>query len=344
MDFLNGSFKVGRLFGIDIRVHILLVLWMATRLIGANGGDLKWIVIHQLMLFTIILVHEFGHCIGARMVGGDAHVILMWPFGGLAFADAPMRAWPQFVTVACGPLVNVIFCLASGAVLAAYDGGIGWFSLNPLSGFPYVQGPSWLIYLSLFFDVNYFLLAFNLLPFFPMDGGQLLRTFLWPFMGLSAATILSCQIGIAGAIIGGVWGAQNGHFMLVILAFMGGTACWQTYLAARHGAIQEAPSFRVQRRRSEPKAESWWGKILGRGAGVEAPPRRGGPTENPNPGGWEARQSAERALETEVDRILQKVHDQGLTSLSYVERQTLERATRERQRRESDLLEREYRK
>jgi hypothetical protein len=63
----------------------------------------------------------------------------------------------------------------------------------------------------------------------------------------------------------------------------------------------------------------------------------GRPEVNPNPGGWEAKRQEEERRETEVDRILKKVHEQGIHSLSYVERQTLERASRERQSREREF-------
>jgi hypothetical protein len=67
---------------------------------------------------------------------------------------------------------------------------------------------------------------------------------------------------------------------------------------------------------------------------------RGGPSRpagNPNPGGWEARQEREQRAEEEIDAILKKVHEHGLRSLSYIERQKLERATRERQARGRDF-------
>ena len=115
MDFLNGSFRVGRLFGITIRVHILFVIWIAWRLI-ASGDGWQFHAAFLGMLFGIVLLHEFGHCFGARSVGGFAENILMWPLGGLAYAHAPMTPWAQFVTVASGPLVNVGFCVLAGVV------------------------------------------------------------------------------------------------------------------------------------------------------------------------------------------------------------------------------------
>jgi hypothetical protein len=83
MNFLNASFQIGRLFDINIRIHILFLIYIAWRLLGAGSGFLL-AAIFMAVLFTIVLIHEFGHCFGARSVGGDARDILMWPLGGLA--------------------------------------------------------------------------------------------------------------------------------------------------------------------------------------------------------------------------------------------------------------------
>ncbi len=71
MDFLNGSFRVGRLFGITIRVHILFVIWIAFRLIS-GGGNWQAHAALLALLFGTVLIHELGHCFGARSVGGNA--------------------------------------------------------------------------------------------------------------------------------------------------------------------------------------------------------------------------------------------------------------------------------
>lgn len=341
MDFLSGSFKIGRISRIDIRVHFLMVIWVAINLFQSGGGDaLKSEALFMALLFGIILLHEFGHCFGARSVGGDADTILMWPLGGLAFARAPMRAWPQFVTVICGPLVNVALCILSGAVLSYFSGGLRWFALHPFEdgSMPRSAGP-WFFYLYIFFKVNYWLLLFNLLPIYPMDGGQLLHTLLWPFMGLRNSLMLACQIGIGGAIVIGFWGLQSKQPITFLIALVGVTTCWQRYQAAKAGLVVEDVDFRVYRPRD--RRDGVFRRLFGwpshkPGAQRRSPTTEKTPPSNPNPGGWDAKVQAERAMETEVDRILTKVHEQGIGSLSYVERQTLEHATRARQASERD--------
>jgi len=338
MGLLGASFRVGRLFDIEIRVHILFVIWIAFRLFSARGG---WAFEAAFlgMLFGIVLIHEFGHCFGARSVGGNAENILMWPLGGLAYAHAPMTPWAQFVTVACGPLVNVVFCLASGLVMVLMARTLSVISLNPFVAFnigAFPPGtPSWVLYLCIFYWVNYFLLALNLLPVYPLDGGQLFQCLLWPFVGLQRAMGIACQVGLVGCIGLGVWGlTRGGGGMLIFIAIFGGFTCWQRLQALKYGMIADervkyAP-YRVYKPR---RGGGWWSRIFKR----RRRPDVSEPEVNPNPGGWEAKRQEEEQREAEVDRILKKVHEQGVQSLSYVERQKLEQASRERQSREREF-------
>ncbi|TWT44569.1 Peptidase family M50 [Phycisphaerae bacterium RAS1] len=328
MDFLNGSFRIGRLLGINVRVHMLFILWVAFRL-SSSHGDVKFALAFLALLFGIVLIHEFGHCLGARSVGGDAEEILLWPLGGLAFAHAPMRPWPQFVTVACGPLVNVVFCIISGAAIAIIFGGVEYvpIGIRSLSYPPITE--EWHRWLVLFYVINYYLLLFNMLPIYPMDGGQLLWTILWPFLGLRRATLVATQIGLGGAVLLGGWGMMMSNYMLVAIAVMGGLTCYQRMMAARSGFIAEE-FLSVDPMLSDKRRTGFWSRLFRRRPKMSAPL-----AENPNPGGWESKVTAEDALSAQVDEILEKVHRHGIQSLSYVERQTLERVTRLRRERDA---------
>jgi len=331
MDLLNSSLRVGRIFGINVRVHVLFLLYAAFRL-WQERGDLGFAAAFLGLLFGIVLLHEFGHCFGARAVGGFAENILMWPLGGLAFAQAPMRPWPQFVTVAAGPLVNVLFCVISGTVLVVSAGTVQVLSPNPFASVRFELLPvgvaSWMVYLAIFYAVNYLLLAFNLLPVYPLDGGQLLQCVLWPFVGLQRAMTIACQIGLAGCIALGLWGLAGGGGMLIFIALFGGFTCWQRLQALKYGLIVDESFARAPYREYRPR-RSRLSRLFARSRPTEDRPgtqpeaHRAAPLEQ-----------TEVDLEVEVDRILKKVHERGLQSLSYVERQTLVRATRERQRRE----------
>ena len=319
------------MFGITIRVHILFVIWIAWRLMGSH--DWASTAAFLGMLFGIVLIHEFGHCFGARSVGGFAENILMWPLGGLAYAHAPMTPWAQFVTVACGPLVNVVFCLGSGAILAVTAKTLAIFSLSPFDSIAIPHGaPPWFWYLAIFYWVNYFLLALNLLPIYPLDGGQLFQCLLWPFVGLQSALTIACQVGIAGCVGLGVWGLSGGGGMLIFIALFGGFTCWQRLKMVKYGmvvdeSIRHAPYKEYNARRG--------GGFFSRIFNFKRRPKPSATDfNNPNPGAWERKVQEEADLAAELDRILKKVHEQGLNSLSYVERQKLQQATRDRKRHE----------
>jgi Zn-dependent protease len=323
MDFLNGSFRVARIFDINVRVHVLFLIFIVFQLFQARDWQTE--LTFLTLLFGIVLLHEFGHCFGARLVGGYADNILMWPLGGLAYAHAPIRPWPQFVTVAAGPLVNVILCAISAAVLLVATEGRVRFNLLPIArGIDAMApGPVWLDYVAVFYEVNFFLLGFNLLPIYPMDGGQLLHTILWPFFGLQRSTILACQIGLVGAALLGYWGLQR-EGMLLWIAIFGGFVCWQQMRAAQAGLLVEDSRDRTYGPSHDPRP--WWKRMLG----LRQRPRESAPF-NPNPGGWTERVNEREREEQELDRILKKVSQYGIQSLSYVERQRLERISRDRQ-------------
>lgn len=314
MDFLNGSFRVGRLFGIDVHVHMLFVIWVVFQLLSA-GDYWQYEAAFMTLLFGIVLAHEFGHCFGARWVGGDAKNILMWPLGGLAYAHAPMTPWAQFVTVAAGPMVNVIFCVISGAIIAVSIGSVEPLLMNPFDPrMIRLSGELW--YVGVFYSVNLFLLGFNLLPIYPMDGGQLFQCLLWPFLGLRTALEIACKVGLAGAVLFGIWGIQGGGSMLLFIALFGGFTCYQRLQQLKYGmVVDERVSYTVTR----PRRGGWSGLFGGKSK----------PAPEPKSQAPAWTEEAPR-VEDEVDRILQKVHDQGLRSLTYIERQTLERATRSR--------------
>src|SRR5438876_8210872 len=124
-DPLSWSIPLVRVFGITVRVHVffpLVALGIILRVhfLKDNPPQSKlWIdaAVMVGLLFVAVLLHEFGHCFGARLVGGDAHEVLLWPLGGLAAVDVPHTPRAHFLTTAAGPLVNLLLCLATGCAL-----------------------------------------------------------------------------------------------------------------------------------------------------------------------------------------------------------------------------------
>ncbi len=134
-DPMSWALPVFRAFGIPVKVHIfffVVTLGLAFREMN-QLKDVYWLDIFLLLvvvLFGVILIHEFGHCFGARFVDGDAKEILIWPLGGLATVDVPHTPWANFVATAAGPAMNVVICLVCGIAMAL----AGFLpSINPLA-------------------------------------------------------------------------------------------------------------------------------------------------------------------------------------------------------------------
>jgi Zn-dependent protease len=139
-DPMSWSIPVFRAFGIQVKVHLLFFIFtigMFLRQVGMKGNPIHWVDVFLftvVALFLIVLLHEFGHCFGARHVGGDAKEVLIWPLGGLAYVDVPHNPRAHFITTAAGPGVNVVICLVCAIGMA----GAGYLpSLNPLKN-PYL--------------------------------------------------------------------------------------------------------------------------------------------------------------------------------------------------------------
>ncbi|HVF10367.1 MAG TPA: site-2 protease family protein, partial [Abditibacteriaceae bacterium] len=241
---LFGSVPIGTWFGIRVRIHSTLILLIAVRLLFAGARDgigFRHALTSSLILFGIILLHEFGHCIAARRVGGYADEILLWPLGGLAFIHTPRRPWPSFVGAAGGPLVNVIICAVTGVLLLAMSGGRFGLPWNPLLTFgdrALMNDESFLLiasqpiayYLWWIYLVSFSLFFFNLLPIYPLDGGQMLQTMLWPKLGYYKSMYFACTTGMAAAVLMGLLGLA-GNFMLLLIGISGFMYCYQTRMA-----------------------------------------------------------------------------------------------------------------
>ena len=184
---LGGSVPFFTAFGIRVRVHAsLIILIVSVILFDWSKGH----SIYNRMVETgeplaiIIILHEFGHCFAARVQWAEKRTkFWLWPLGGLAFTSPPRRPWPTFVTVAGGPLVNVAICIVCGITIAFLGGGIVPFNPFELSlprGIVHLYSLDrmtafWTGYYFFYlFQMSYIIFLFNLLPIFPLDGGQIL--------------------------------------------------------------------------------------------------------------------------------------------------------------------------
>jgi Zn-dependent protease len=239
-----GSFHLFTVAGIRVRMHANLALIIVLILLfgWGFGSTVAMRVQSVLMLFTVILLHEFGHCFAARSVGGHADEIVMTPLGGLAMAMAPRRPWAQFVTVAGGPAVNVVICLLCGIGLYFT---IGIFPVGPWTfsrALGQVVTAGWLqlsSYLFWLYGTSYALLLFNLIPVYPLDGGQLLQTVLWKPLGYYKSMLLTVNIGLGGSVIMVMIGLAM--FPAGLLLLLIGVNCFINCLMTRRGLLAAGP-------------------------------------------------------------------------------------------------------
>jgi Zn-dependent protease len=207
---MRGAFPLFRVAGVQVFLHFSWFIVAALELtqFGRRYHVPLWAVFEYLSLFAIVLLHEFGHALACRQVGGEADRIILWPLGGVAFIKPPPRPGAYLWSVAAGPLVNVVLMVALTVVMLAAKQW-HWRATSPdLYRFVW----------SLWF-LNCGLLIFNLLPIYPLDGGQLLRGLLWLRIGPIRSLKISSVIGFAGAIAFGVWAFSRCSIWLGVLAF-----------------------------------------------------------------------------------------------------------------------------
>jgi Zn-dependent protease len=324
--WLNGSFRLGRFFGVEVRVYwLVLVIAVLVCLGQFGGGDSVGtaalnVALVMLAVYLVVYVHEMGHVVAGRRFRIHTPLITLSPLGGLAhMSSAPPGPKAEAIVAGAGPVTHLLWmALAFPAerLLRPHvlEGGL---AVHAWTG------------ADLLWRLNLSLLLFNLLPLYPMDGGRVLRAFLAARMHPNRATILAARIGMVGAVGLLVWGLTMPSFyggLLFAIAITNLFACWQAILLARH-----TPGPYFEGDRSEPwsaDADAWK-----RGASElqeERRARRGVFAR------WRERRRARAAerertealvLEVEVDRILAKVSEVGMSGLTPAERATLKRAS-----------------
>jgi Zn-dependent protease len=322
MWLLTGSVPLFTAFGIRVRAHASMFVYAVMTLLLGLGSGFAWQdrVQSVTLLFAIVLLHEFGHCFAARWVGGSANDIVMHPLGGLAMASPPRRPLPTFITVAGGPAVNVIICILAGALLWTLSGWLPWnlFGFTkPIRGFS-----SWIDiwrYGYWIYQISWTLLCFNLLPIFPLDGGQMLQTMLWPKFGYFKSMLFSCTTGMVCAIVGAMVALATLNIGLAILAALGFWYCLQL----RRNLLAMGP---------EEYADT-----TDYSAAYEIDPR---PRESKRSVAKAAKRAAKLAREEaseqeQIDAILAKVSAHGMQSLSYFEKRALKKATENQRSRDA---------
>lgn len=220
---VKWSFRVATVAGIEVRIHATFVLllgfyaWMG--FLGGDWAGAQASVVFMLLLFLCVLLHEFGHAFAARAFGIRTPDITLLPIGGLARLEKmPSSPWQELVIAVAGPAVNVV--IVAGLVLITGE---------PLQGDRLLQLSGHEPLVVALLKVNCLLIAFNMLPAFPMDGGRVLRALLATRLRHSLATLVAARVGQGIAVVfalaglGGFAGLASNPMLLIIgfFVFMG---------------------------------------------------------------------------------------------------------------------------
>lgn len=213
---MGWSLRLGRWLGIDVYIHITFLLLLAFiglshGLAARSAGAALGGVLFFAGLFVCVLLHEYGHALAARRYGIGTRDITLLPIGGVARLERmPEKPMQEFVVALAGPAVNVV--IAIGLMVGLKLGG--WWqplaSLSPTSGNIFER----------LLVANVFLVAFNLLPAFPMDGGRVLRSVLAMRLDYARATGIAAAIGKGMAVLFGFAGLFGNPMLLLIALFV----------------------------------------------------------------------------------------------------------------------------
>jgi len=228
------------LFGVPVRVHPLF--WVLAIFLGSGSGDLLQILIWVFVVFVSIIVHEMGHALAFRYYGISSHIVLHF-MGGLALPESSpwgtgyARVSPtprqQIVISRAGPFAGFVLAglvIFSGRFLlgGAIAGNLFGFIPVPQIALVSVGGKALNLLIIMMLQVNIFWGMINLLPVFPLDGGQVARNVIIqydPFDGARKSLWLSTIVGAVVALV--AFTALGSVYM----AFLFGLLAFQSYQA-----------------------------------------------------------------------------------------------------------------
>ena len=227
---MKWSWRIGTFAGIKVYIHatfLLLLVWVAVAHY-LDGGSLARAadgVFFTLLVFAIVLLHEFGHALTAARFGIRTRDITLLPIGGVARLERmPDKPWQELLVALAGPAVNAVLAAVFIALLAARGRVHELFAADLMHG----SLTSRLVW------VNTSLAVFNMVPAFPMDGGRVLRALLAMQMDYVAATNTAARLGQALALLFGILGLAFNPFLAFIALFV-----WI-------GAAEEAGSVQIR--------------------------------------------------------------------------------------------------
>jgi stage IV sporulation protein FB len=347
-DPFSWSIPLGHWFGVLVRVHFLfllfvLVMWLRTASKAGTQAGVDMLVLMGLVFFSVLL-HEFGHCVAARWVGGDASEVLLWPLGGLATVDVPHTPKANFLTAFGGPAVNLGLCLLVSGVLVtcslrpnldprpeqAWETKVLNFAENKEMGSRYAfsdpiqQLPYWQVLLVQFFWVNWFGFLLNVLLIgFPLDGGRMFQAALWPRLGYRESMQIAIFVGFVVMFLVGIYALVQNELLVLCLAMYIYFACKFEWMKLEHTAEDslfgydfsqgytslENSSDREAVERPRRRKQTFWQRFWQRRAA-----RR-----------MHREQQTQQQEEQRMDQLLEKIQREGKHALTDEEQRFLKR-------------------
>jgi Zn-dependent protease/predicted transcriptional regulator len=238
---MGGSWRIGRIAGIDVFVHptfLLLLIWVVITNYLAHRDPMEAFggLFFILSLFGIVILHELGHALTARRFGIRTRDITLLPIGGVARLERiPEDPWQELVVALAGPAVNVVI---AGVIYLGLLLGRGLMPMTEAFG---ANGD----FLQKLFWVNVSLVVFNMVPAFPMDGGRVLRALLAMRFDYVRATQTAAVIGQGIAILFGLLGLLYNPFLIFIAIFVWIAGANEAGLVQLRSALGGIPVKRV---------------------------------------------------------------------------------------------------
>jgi stage IV sporulation protein FB len=352
-EVLSWSFPIGQMFGIMVRVHWIMPIfmigligraWIGKDTLGKDYPVGSWEDAAMLMvlLFASILLHEFGHCFAARYMEGEADEVLLWPLGGLAFCRSlPHTPSAHFVTALGGPLVNLALCVITGLVLLLALDYVPpfnpwWDPFRFKDGARDIHLSTWgvepkhfadsilVIVLARCFWINWILLLFNIvLVGHPFDGGRMLQAALWPRLGHYQSSKAAIYAGFVVAVVVGLYSIIYSEPLMAYLAIFIFIACAQEWMTLE--SAHEDSLFGYDFSQGYTSLE--------KDDGQPAPPK---PKKQNFVQRWLARRAARKhreeieqreAEDRRMDELLEKIQKYGKESLTDEEHRFLKRVS-----------------
>ena len=208
---MRWSIRLGTVAGIRIEVHVTFLLMLAGVALFTSKGprDAIHTALDLVLLFTCVVLHELGHALAAQRFGIRTREIVLLPIGGVARLERmPEKPAQEMFVAFAGPAVNLVIATVFGAVLLAQGA-------RPDTILARATGQGLVEYLLL---ANVFMIVFNLIPAFPMDGGRVLRAGLAFFMPYARATRYASLVGQGFALLFAVAGLFLKNPVLVFIA------------------------------------------------------------------------------------------------------------------------------